>query len=82
MYLNSIDTQAIYSSTRLSYKSLELYVVEKQTGFIAYCIKLLSTIRRLYLVFNFVKLTATSENLILSDLKIGGLFLLHFFLNI
>jgi len=47
-----------------------------------YYIKLLPTIRRLYLVFNVVKLTAVSDDLILSDLKIVDFFLLHVSLNI
>jgi len=77
-----MDIQATYFSTRLFYKSFGLYIVEKQAESIAYCIKLLPTIKRLYLVFNVVKLIAVSDDLILSDLKIIDLFLLYFSLNI
>ena len=41
-------------------------MVEKQVGLIAYCLKLVFIVRRLYLVFNVVKLAITSKNLILS----------------
>ena len=66
MYINSTDIQTTYPSAKLSYRHLRPYIVEKQVGILAYYLKLLLSIKRLYPVFNMVKLMATPKDLILS----------------
>ena len=56
----------IYFLVKLLYQCFEPYIVEKQVRLIVYKLKLLLTLRRLYLVFNIIKLITVSENLILS----------------
>ena len=52
----------IYSSTKLSHQCLGSYIVKKQVEFIAYYLKLPSIMKRLYLMFNAIKLTAVLED--------------------
>ena len=64
IYLDSVYIYTICLSVKLVYWHLDLYIVEKQV-LISYRLKLSLFIRRLYSVFNIVKLTNTSENPIL-----------------
>jgi len=66
MYINFTDIQTTYPSAKLSHRHLRPYIVEKQVGILAYYLKLLLSIKRLYLVFSMVKLIATPKDLILS----------------
>jgi len=66
MYLDFVEIQTTYFSTKLSHWCLRSYIVEKLVGSIVYYLKLSLIIKRLYLVFNVIKLTATYKNLISS----------------
>ena len=49
-------------SQKLSYRQLSPFVVERQIGPIAYCLRLPHWMKQLYLVFNVVKLTPALDN--------------------
>ena len=66
IYLDFVEIQTIYFSTKLSHQYLRPYVVKKLVGLIVYYLKLLLMMKKLYLVFNIIELTATYENLISS----------------
>jgi len=72
--LDSVDI--IYFSAKLAYQYLDLYTVKKQISLTLYRLKLLLFIKRLYLVFNIVKLTITVRNLL------SGLSYFLFFLSL
>lgn len=62
MYLDSTDIQTTCLFVKLSHWCLRPYVVENKVGLMAYCLKLLSIIKQLHLVFNIVKLILTSKD--------------------
>ena len=64
IYLDSAYIYTICLSVKLVYWYLGLYIVEKQV-LISYRLKLFLFMRRLYSVFNIVKLTNTFEDPIL-----------------
>ena len=64
IYLNFTNIHTIHSSAKLTHQYLELYTVEKQVSLISYRLKLHLFMKRLYLMFNIVKLTVVPIDLI------------------
>jgi len=62
VYLDASDIKTTHPSLKLSHHRLGPFKTECQVGLLAYCLKLPYGIRKLYLVFNVVKLSATLED--------------------
>ena len=67
MFLDFSDIYTMYSSTKLLYCHLELYIVERWVEPISYCLKLSHILWHLYSVFHIVKLTSVSIDPIIID---------------
>ena len=65
VFLDASNIKTMQPSTKLLYQRLEPFIVEQQVGPIVYCLKLSYIMKKLYPVFNVVKLSATLTDLIL-----------------
>ena len=65
VFLNVTNIKTIYLSPKLSYYYLRPFVVEQQVGPLTYCLKLLYAMKKLYPIFNIVKLSSALDNPIL-----------------
>ena len=73
IFLDFLDIYMTCSFAKLFHYHLRPYMVEKQVGFILYCLKLLFGLQRLYLMFLVLKITTTSNDPILR--RFSSLFL-------
>ena len=64
IFLDALDIQTTHPSQKLSHRRLGPFVVERQIGPMAYCLRLPHWMKQLYLVFNIVKLTLAPDDLI------------------
>ena len=64
VYLDASDIRTIRPSPKLSHCRLGSFEIEHQVGPLAYRLKLPHRLRQLHPVFNVVKLSATSDDLI------------------
>ena len=62
VFLDTLDIQTMHSSQKLLHQWLGPFVVERQIGPMAYCLKLPHQMKQLYPVFNVVKLTLALDN--------------------
>ena len=62
VFLDTSDIQTMCPSQKLSHWQLGPFVVEQQIGPMAYCLKLSHWMKKLYPVFNVVKLTLALDN--------------------
>jgi len=67
IFLDISNIKTTRSSPKLFYHCLGPFIVEHQVRLLAYCLKLPHTIKKLYLVFNIVKLSTTLDDLILGQ---------------
>jgi len=62
VFLDLLNIHTMHPPAKLSHYCFEPSMVEKQVRPILYCLKLLSTLQKLYLVFPVVKLTTIPNN--------------------
>jgi len=64
VFLDATDIKTICLFPKLLHCCLGSFIVKQQVRPLVYCLKLLYTMKKLHSVFNVVKLSATSDNLI------------------
>ena len=64
VFLNATNIKTIYPFPKLLHCCLGPFIVEQQVGPLVYHLKLLHMIKKLYSMFNVIKLFATLDNLI------------------